>query len=72
MTLARQRQDLIDQNLSIPSGSGAFIQVTEWLECTQPDNLDDHFYNVVLWKTVDGKKYAWERFSSVDLDFKEA
>lgn len=73
MTQARQRQDLLDQDLKIPTGDGSFIQVTEWMECTQPDNLDSAFYNCVLWKTTKGgHRYAWHRVSSVDLEFREA
>lgn len=72
MKLARQRQDLLDQKLKIPTGSGAYVEVPDWLEYEQPDNLEDAAYNTVLWKTTEGgHRYAWERVMSIDLEFKE-
>ena len=69
---ARQRADLLEQKLEIPTGSGAFITVPDWMEYTQPENLEDHAYNAVLWKTTEsGQKYAWHRVMSIDLEFKE-
>lgn len=71
MILARQRQDLLDEKLSIPTGDGSYIEVTEWHEYEQPDNLDDHEYNAVLYKQTSKGRYAWHRVMSIDLEFKE-
>jgi hypothetical protein len=69
MTLyARQRQDLLDQNLQVPTGQGVHIMLDEWTACSQPDELDDEEFNLQLFNCF-GNKITTAM--SIDFDYKE-
>ena len=68
MILARQRQDLLDQDLLIPYtltrggekvGASAYTRLDKWIEGDQDDNEDGEFYT------------NFGIFNTIDLEFKE-
>lgn len=70
MTYARQRQDLLDDGLFIPLKFRQFKQqqITEWLLCLQPDELDNAEFNLILIKNGE----VYDVGMSIDFDFKES
>jgi hypothetical protein len=64
MTYARQRNDLKD--LLIPTESGVYIQVKNWVQSKQPDMRDNDEFNTLIRV---GHKTYW--VASIDLEFKD-
>lgn len=53
MILVRQRQDLIDEGVQIPvkmlKGNRTHAIIDKWMYASQPDELDDSEYNLILY-----------------------
>ena len=67
-TLARQRQDLLDQGLEVPTGQGVHIVLDEWTLCDQPDELDSEEFNLQLFNCFGN---AITTAMSIDFEYKE-
>lgn len=63
MLKARQRRDILD--MKIPTESGAYIQVPNWVIAKQPEARDNEEFNVQL--RVGHLTYL---VNSIDLEFR--
>lgn len=69
MTLARQRQDLLEQDLRIPvryRNKIEHIEIGGWFPCRQPKWLENKEYNVVM-DIMGLRVYVM----SIDLEFSQ-
>lgn len=74
MILVKQRQDLLDQDLLIPvkmlKGNRTYARIDKWMYASQPDELDDSEYSLVLYsKTVPHEVIGVA--IAIDFDFKD-
>lgn len=72
MILVRQRQDLLDAGELIPvkmlKGNRTYAKIDQWMYASQPDELDDSEYNVILYS----KSHEVIGVAiSIDFDFKD-
>ena len=64
MTQARQRRDLL--GYLIPTESGKYVQVMDWVNSKQPDVRDNEEFNTLV--RVGSLSY-W--VASIDLEFRD-
>lgn len=74
MILVRQRQDLLDEGLLIPvkifGSKRTHAKIDKWVYASQPDELDDSEYDVILYSKNQPHEVIGVAIS-IDFDFKD-